>query len=174
MVPFADTPTRKREKDVQAMNLEMTRPCRSGRHDRAITGEYSKGSCRECHRERSRNNYVRDRETIRQRERERNRRDFAADPSYWKRLGLRRRYGLSPQEYEAGVAKQGGVCAICKRSPPPNKRLHVDHCHDTGKVRGFLCLKCNAGVGQFGDCAELLRRAASYVDSGELSGGDIA
>lgn len=52
-------------------------------------------------------------------------------------------------------------CAICKK---PNKRLHVDHCHSTGKVRGLLCYNCNNGLGRFKDNKTYLLDAASYLD----------
>lgn len=50
------------------------------------------------------------------------------------------RYGLTPEEVEAMLAAQGGVCAICEGTP---ERPAVDHDHATGKVRGILCTGCN-------------------------------
>jgi hypothetical protein len=58
---------------------------------------------------------------------------------------LRRRYGISSEEYETLLDAQDGVCAICK-SPPKKNRLHVDHCHETGLVRGLLCAHCNSSL----------------------------
>lgn len=52
------------------------------------------------------------------------------------------RYGITQADYEIMLERQGGACAICKR-PPGVKRLHVDHNHETGEVRGLLCLVCN-------------------------------
>jgi hypothetical protein len=62
---------------------------------------------------------------------------------------LRRVFGLCAEEYEAMLAKQGGRCALCKRIPRKGRSLHVDHNHTTGVVRGLLCFRCNAGMGQF-------------------------
>lgn len=64
---------------------------------------------------------------------------------------LQRTYGITLADFERMLEAQGGRCKICD-APPPNKslksrRLLVDHCHKTGKVRGLLCHKCNTAVG---------------------------
>jgi hypothetical protein len=56
---------------------------------------------------------------------------------------LKRRYGLSSEMLEAITQAQKGTCAICHR---PGKRLNVDHCHKSGKVRGLLCHRCNTAI----------------------------
>ncbi|MYQ48144.1 recombination endonuclease VII [Streptomyces sp. SID4985] len=73
---------------------------------------------------------------------------------------LKRNYGLSESERDALIAAQGGVCCICLSAPP----AHVDHCHETGRVRGVLCFSCNAALGQFKDRPDAIRRAAEYVE----------
>ena len=66
---------------------------------------------------------------------------------------LKHRYGITLAEYDALLAAQHGVCAICGEPPSNNpkhwggKKLAVDHCHDTGKVRGLLCNGCNTAIG---------------------------
>jgi hypothetical protein len=72
---------------------------------------------------------------------------------------LRRRYGITALEADAMLAKQGGLCAICKSAPA----AHVDHDHATGAVRALLCFNCNGGLGQFKDNPETLHAAAYYV-----------
>jgi hypothetical protein len=62
---------------------------------------------------------------------------------------LRRVFGLSSEDYAAMLAEQRGGCALCCRKPPAGRSLHVDHSHKTGEVRGLLCFRCNAGMGQF-------------------------
>ena len=74
---------------------------------------------------------------------------------------LKRHYNLTVDDFAALIKRQGGVCAICGR----DVRLGVDHCHDSGRVRGLLCRECNFGVGLFRDDRELLRRAITYLES---------
>lgn len=79
------------------------------------------------------------------------------------------KYGLSREKYDAMVATSGGVCSIC-HGPEPRlrknglpKSLSVDHCHDTGEVRGLLCSRCNTALGYFNHDAALLASAAAYL-----------
>jgi hypothetical protein len=77
--------------------------------------------------------------------------------------------GLTVAEYDRRVAAQNGVCAICRR-PSRNVRrgtvlrLSVDHDHATNRVRGFICNRCNMGIGCFDDEPALLRAAATYLE----------
>ncbi len=76
---------------------------------------------------------------------------------------LLRSYGISREEYNKMLAEQNEVCAICKQKD--NKRLAVDHCHKTGKVRGLLCAKHNRALGAFNDDPSLLEAAIKYLKS---------
>jgi len=76
---------------------------------------------------------------------------------------LRRKYGITVEQYDAMLAAQGGVCAICGREPNPNISLHVDHDHETGALRGLTCFRCNQAMGAFGEDPRLLRAAADYL-----------
>lgn len=67
--------------------------------------------------------------------------------------------------YEAQLARQGGHCAICPNTPKV-RRLHIDHDHKTGKVRGLLCFPCNRFILGAGVRPERLRAAADYLESG--------
>lgn len=78
---------------------------------------------------------------------------------------LTRRYGITAEEADAMLERQGGLCAICRAAPA----AHVDHDHATGKVRALLCFNCNGGLGQFKDDSTLLRAAADYVRFHTLS-----
>lgn len=76
-----------------------------------------------------------------------------------------KRFGITLEQYIALLKKQDGKCAICKNEETVKfvKRLAIDHCHKTGKVRGLLCHGCNAGLGRFKDDASLLHAAADYI-----------
>lgn len=74
---------------------------------------------------------------------------------------LRRRYGITLADKERMHVEQSGRCGICQRDDI--WRLVVDHCHETGKVRGLLCDRCNQAIGALGDCAESVERALRYL-----------
>ena len=74
---------------------------------------------------------------------------------------LKVRYGISLKEYWDLVSAQNGVCAVCKTS---GNKLHIDHSHKTGKVRGLLCGSCNRGIGLFKDSKSLLSKAIEYLE----------
>lgn len=78
---------------------------------------------------------------------------------------LAQNFNISVQAYEELLAAQGGVCAICKKPPPENRRLAVDHCHDSEVVRGLLCTACNIAIGALDDNPENLERAIKYLTS---------
>lgn len=79
---------------------------------------------------------------------------------------LRRKFGMTLDEYDALLKKQNNACAICKKQQAhrPGTNLPIDHCHTTGKVRGLLCDFCNQGIGSLMDSPELLRVAADYLE----------
>lgn len=84
---------------------------------------------------------------------------------------IRRDYDLTGEEYSALLSLQGGRCAIC-RQKPVTVRLAVDHDHQTGKVRGLLCSRCNHDLlGAGWDNGDRLRNAAAYLDTPPMSGG---
>ncbi len=72
-------------------------------------------------------------------------------------------YGVPHGTYARMFANQGGLCAICARPPPEGKRLNIDHCHDTGAVRGLLCNGCNTGIGQLKHDPDLMLSARDYL-----------
>lgn len=77
---------------------------------------------------------------------------------------LKSKYGITLAKYNYLHKLQNGVCSICLKANN-NRRLVVDHCHATGKVRGLLCTPCNTGIGQLKDSPSLLRKAAEYLDN---------
>lgn len=78
------------------------------------------------------------------------------------------KYGVTPEQYDALMETQGGACAICLRAFGPDRyrdRAHVDHCHDTGRVRGLLCPSCNTALGHLRDSVPNLERAIAYLSN---------
>lgn len=91
-----------------------------------------------------------------------------ADALRIKALKFKWKYGVGESVYNTLLAKQGGVCAICRRENQqvrngPYRRLSIDHCHTTGKIRGLLCNDCNTSIGKLGDNEEGLLKALEYL-----------
>jgi hypothetical protein len=85
-----------------------------------------------------------------------------------RRKRLRDHYGITLEEYEAIEKAHGGICAICGKPETTRdkyglKRLAIDHCHITNKIRGLLCYHCNTGLGHFRDNPQSLQNAISYL-----------
>jgi Recombination endonuclease VII len=113
------------------------------------TKDGRKQDCRECH-----SKYHRE-------QRLRNHRDV------YRVYELKRKYGMSLEEFNAMFASQDGKCAICGKTDFKGnirwKNLCVDHDHQTGKNRGLLCHRCNASIGYFEDDPGLLMKAIEYL-----------
>lgn len=105
------------------------------------------GRCKECQSRRDAEHYLKNKEHICRQTNDRH---------------LFREFGLTRSQYDTMFEARDGLCGICKRSQP-EKKLAVDHCHRTGKIRGLLCKHCNMGIGQFGDDPERLIAAATYI-----------
>lgn len=86
---------------------------------------------------------------------------YATGLSSRRMYNLKTLYGLSVTEYESLFRNQKGVCAIC--GVPSKRQLSVDHCHNTKRVRGLLCHKCNFAIGLFQDNPALLVAASVYL-----------
>lgn len=79
-----------------------------------------------------------------------------------RRSMLKRKYGMTEDDYDAMLAAQGGCCPICNATLA-EVVVNVDHDHGTGRVRGILCDRCNRTLGLFGDDPARLRSAAAYL-----------
>lgn len=73
------------------------------------------------------------------------------------------RYGITAKQYYIMLKAQSGGCWICG-SIPKKRKLHIDHCHKSGEVRGLLCMRCNRGLAWFSDKPERLHKAAAYLE----------
>lgn len=79
-------------------------------------------------------------------------------------FGRATRYNINQFMYDSMLANQNNACSICQRSfvDMSSKLIHVDHCHDSGLVRGILCKYCNLGLGWF-RTIEIVKRALDYL-----------
>ncbi len=83
---------------------------------------------------------------------------------------LKRRFGLTPDDYQAMVKAQKGVCAVCHKPETSfepktgtRKSLAIDHCHKSGKIRGLLCWHCNSALGKVEDSIPRLKAMIAYL-----------
>ena len=123
-------------------------------------------------------------EEMKQRKREYNNKYRAANPekararcAKWQQLA---RYGITIEEKVKRISAQCGVCAICKQPESvvdgytrKTRQLSTDHCHRTGKVRGFICASCNISIGGRGDSSSVAFERMLYLwQHEECSGGE--
>jgi len=80
-------------------------------------------------------------------------------------------FGITQSQFDLMSRAQRHCCGIC-RTPAATRRLSIDHCHETGKVRGLLCTKCNTALGKFNDDPQRVLRAAQYL-LGKLDYRDV-
>ena len=73
---------------------------------------------------------------------------------------LKGKYGVGAAEVDLMIAAPESLCALCRKRPA----VQVDHDHETGAVRGILCLLCNAGLGAFRDDPDIIASAIDYLE----------
>lgn len=101
---------------------------------------------------------------------DRARKQRAYNPRAAKNADLKKMYGITVDDFDRMAREQDYCCAICGDQETATdklglpRRLAVDHCHTTGKVRALLCTNCNKSLGGFKDNPELLRKAAEYLE----------
>lgn len=76
---------------------------------------------------------------------------------------ITKNFNITVEQYYEMWDNQKGVCALCSDPPTEKMNLCLDHCHETGKVRGLLCTKCNKALGLFKDNIETIRKAIEYL-----------
>lgn len=115
--------------------------------------EYVSLHCRSCDNERKKAYYAANPEKLR---------DKA------KKYQLKSKYGLSEKDLAYMLEASDHRCEICNTSVEYGRislgAAHIDHCHETGKVRGVLCSQCNLGLGHFRDDVTYLENAISYLE----------
>lgn len=91
--------------------------------------------------------------------------------TYARDWSLKKKYGISLNDFNIILEKQNGKCTICNKlmEEPSSTRgqgldvMALDHCHETGKIRSILCNACNKGLGMFNDDISLLENALKYI-----------
>jgi len=88
-----------------------------------------------------------------------------------KNCNLKTNYNITVEDFNKMLEEQKHVCLICKlpetaktNSRQNTRKLNVDHCHKTGKVRGLLCSNCNRALGMFKDNIQNLNNAIDYLN----------
>ena len=121
-----------------------------------------------------------------QKERERGRRRYKLHPERWakgrethknrynsipvyreiqKDYHRKWKFELAPGKYALMLSEQLRVCAICHGTNPDGRNLMVDHNHESGQVRGLLCVNCNLGIGKVGENSQRLMAAIAYLNT---------
>ena len=87
------------------------------------------------------------------------------DPKRSRDNFLQRTYNITLETYNEMLAEQEHSCAICGTTEAggPHGQMMVDHCHDTGKVRGLLCKSCNIAIGEMKDNPDIAHKAWMYL-----------
>lgn len=83
-----------------------------------------------------------------------------------RKSNLKRKFGMSIEDYDKMLNAQGGCCAICNSTEAKGKHnanFMIDHCHTTEKIRGLLCNDCNLTLGKIGDNVEVLEKMIAYL-----------
>ena len=78
----------------------------------------------------------------------------------WRRRGI---VGMTWELYQQMLSDQESVCAICQKPDASGRRLAVDHNHETGKIRGLLCLSCNQFIGKLENGTVPTSRLIAYL-----------
>lgn len=124
--------------------------------------------CRDC----AKASDKKSREKNRHRRNSHKREHYRQNSSRWRKNKIRS-YGISVEDYNRMLHEQSGCCAACG-NPETRVRsgqliaLAIDHCHESGRVRGLLCGACNTSLGLLRDDPERIRRLADYIESSDV------
>lgn len=132
--------------------MKPLKPCKTCGVARTPENSYGKpnnrpADCKQCHNKRSRRWAKENPDKVK---------------LHRRRGRLRKKYGLTLLQFEEMFTAQNGACKLCF-NPHTRRKLNVDHCHTSGKIRGLLCDKCNLAIGLIGDDVNLLERIKGYL-----------
>ena len=124
-----------------------------------------RGRCKACQSKKSKDYYQKNKQAAKDRASEWNRKNKVRRSEINRKNSLMSNYGITVKDYNHMFKKQQGCCAICgTHQSELKKRLSVDHCHETGKVRSLLCSRCNHAIGLLDENIERLRSAINYLE----------
>lgn len=84
-----------------------------------------------------------------------------------RKSSLKVKFNMTLEDYDKLLIKQDFKCALCNKHVSEFKHnLAVDHCHETGRIRGLLCVSCNTSLGHLGDTPASIQRVFNYVSQG--------
>jgi hypothetical protein len=89
---------------------------------------------------------------------------------YHRNRVMKCRYGVDIEWFKAQLDRQGFSCLICKGGLDMSS--HIDHDHESGKVRGILCRRCNMGIGSFEEDVVVMANAIAYLENNKNNGND--
>jgi len=103
---------------------------------------------------------AKNKDKIKQRSRDYNAKSYNTRKNYH----LKKHFNITLDEYNNLLELQDHSCKICLNHESTfTKKLAVDHCHSTGKIRGLLCDNCNRSIGMLKDSIEILQNAINYL-----------
>ncbi len=132
----------------------------------------TRSECKECSRLSTRVAYLKNRDQNREKTNSRSREYYRANKEKRRSYLIRKNFNTSERFIRDLMDKQKGCCAICGVSlvsPDSSKSFNVDHCHETGVIRGLLCHKCNVGIGMFQDNVDIIKNIITYLEDSRSS-----
>lgn len=119
--------------------------------------------CKQCHCKYRREHYLANQQYYQRKARK----WIKANPTKAEDQRLKK-FGITSAKYQEMLTTQNHACAVCSTPPARKKRLAVDHCHSSGKVRGLLCSSCNLAIGLLQDDPVRMQAALDYLQKFRL------
>ncbi len=85
-------------------------------------------------------------------------------PNWYRMKNLKKLYGLTIEDFDDMLVEQKGACRVCAGPSLGRGVYHVDHDHETGRIRGLLCHKCNVALGMVRDSTDHLKALITYLE----------
>jgi hypothetical protein len=140
---------------------------------RLLNPDYAKQKSKEW-REKNKENVLKYRSTqdFKKRKKVQNKKYSATHKKHYEKKweeSIKYKFRINAKQYYEILLAQNNVCAICGGLNKNNFKLAIDHCHETGKIRGILCSHCNSGLGMFRDNTELMLKAIKYLENNKTT-----